>query len=85
MKPAAEIIDHSGLVSQMVIGPGIKDFASYIPPAQRFLKFIVNHLNNSAPIFSHNKIAFWMVSLSSPMTSMMRSRFRFSREDHAAI
>ena len=54
-----EIIDHSGLVSQMVIGPGIKDFASYIPPAQRFFK-VYGKLSQkfSANIFSHNKIAF---------------------------
>jgi WD40 repeat protein len=54
-----EIIDHSGLVSQTVVGPGIKDFASYISPAVRFFK-VYSTLSQqfSGNIFSHNRIAF---------------------------
>jgi WD40 repeat protein len=54
-----EIIDHSGLVSQTVVIPGIQDFASYIPATIRFLK-VYGKLSQqfSGNIFSHNKIAF---------------------------
>ena len=54
-----EIIDHSGLVAQNVVGPGIKDFASYVSPVVRFLVTGGSLSQNfSANIFSHNKMAF---------------------------
>jgi len=54
-----EIIDHSGIIAQAVIGPGIKDFDSYIPPVIRFLETYSKLSREfSGNIFSSNKVAF---------------------------
>lgn len=54
-----EFIDHSGLISQNVVGPGIKDFGSYVSPVIRFLETGGSISQNFSPnIFSHNKMAF---------------------------
>jgi len=53
-----EIVDHSGIVAQAVIGPGIRDFETYVAPIKRFLETYGKLSKKfSGNIFSGSKVA----------------------------